>query len=127
MHTLLVVEDAAEVRRPLAKLLRQEGYNVITAIDAYAAAQAIRTAHPDLVLLDVGIPPMDGLTMLTLLQQESPNYNVPVILVTAHGDDHTITRGQQLGVKAHLLKSQYTAQQLLDLIRQHVSPGQPSS
>lgn len=127
MHTLLVVEDAAEVRRPLAKLLRQEGYNVITAIDAYSAAQAVRTSHPNLILLDVGIPPMDGLTMLTLLHQESPNYNIPVILVTAHGDEHTVTRGQQLGVKAHLLKSQYTPEQLLELIKQHVSPAQAAS
>jgi DNA-binding response OmpR family regulator len=127
MHTLLVVEDAAEVRRPLAKLLRQEGYNVLTAIDAYSAAQAIRTNHPDLILLDVGIPPMDGLTMLTLLHQESPDYNIPVILVTAHGDEHTVTRGRQLGVKAHLLKSQYTVGQLLDLIKQHVARAQPAS
>jgi DNA-binding NarL/FixJ family response regulator len=65
--------------------------------------------------------------MLSLLHQESPDYNIPVILVTAHGDDHTVTRGQQLGVKAHLLKSQYTPDQLLDLIKQHVARPQPAS
>jgi len=127
MPTVLVVEDQAETRRPLAKLLRQEGYNVATAINAYEAMAAIRTACPDLVLMDVGIPPIDGLTCLMLHRQENPACEVPVILVTGFSDDNTIARAQQLGVKAHLVKSQFSPEQLLELVRQYAGPAEPAS
>ena len=120
MPTVLVVEDQAESRRPMAKLLRLEGYDVITARDAYSAGAAIRQHSPDLVLLDVGIPPMDGLTMLAILYQDPSFEHVPVVVVTGQADDNTQARAQQLGVKCCLIKSRYTPEDLLDTVRRHV-------
>lgn len=122
MPTILVVEDKAETRRPLARLLRHEGYNVATAINAFEAMASVRSLKPDLMLLDVGIPPMDGLTTLMLLKQEQPNLDTPVVLVTGFSDENTMARAQQLGVKAHLIKSQYTVEDLLDLVRRYAGP-----
>ncbi|MGE5610416.1 MAG: response regulator [Bacillota bacterium] len=124
MPTILVVEDEAATRRPLARLLRNEGYTVATAVNAYEAMAGIRTLKPDLILMDVGIPPMDGLTCLMLLQQEDPANRIPVILVTGFSDENTIARGQQMNVKAHLVKSQFTVDELMGLVRKHAGPAQ---
>lgn len=122
MATILVVEDSAEAMRPLTRLLKQEGYDVLTARDAYSAAAAVRNDHPDLMLLDVGIPPMDGLTMLMLLRDEHQIGDTPVILVTGACDKETATRAAGLGVKAYMVKSQFTPDQLLSEIRRYLRP-----
>src|SRR5688572_31780603 len=127
MSTVLVVEDKAEARRPMAKLLRQEGYNVLTASDAYGMAAAIRNERPNLVLLDVGIPPVDGLTMLALVREESPQNHFPVILVTGYSDEQTCARAQQLGIKEHLVKSKFTPDELLAAVRKHMGTPTPAS
>lgn len=122
MPTVLVVEDKAETRRPLARLLRHEGYSVATAINAFEAMAAVRSLKPDLMLLDVGIPPVDGLTALMLLKQEQPALEIPVVLVTGFSDENTMERARQLGVKAHLIKSQFTVQDLLEVVRRYAGP-----
>ena len=118
--TILIVEDDPQSRRPLTRLLASEGYNVLTADNAFQATALVRNQHPDLMLLDVGIPPLDGLTMLMLLEQEKPHQTCPVILVTAADDENTTARAQQLGVKAHLVKCKYEPAELLALIKQHL-------
>ena len=127
MSTVLVVEDQPETRKPLAKLLRLEGYEVLTARDAYSAAAAIRNDLPDLVLLDVGIPPMDGLTMLALLRDEPQFRDIPVVVVTGQTDDNTAARAYQLGVKRCLIKSQFTPEELLDTIRENIRREPPTA
>lgn len=129
MSTVLLVEDQSETRRPLARLLRLEGYEVRTATDAYAAAAAIRNDAPDLVLLDVGIPPMDGLTMLSLLRDEPQFRDIPVVVVTGQTDEDTAARATQLGVRRCLIKSQFTPEELLDTIRENIrrSPPPPAA
>jgi len=127
MPTVLVVEDRAETRRPMAKLLRQEGYDVITAVDAYSAAASLRNDHPDLMLLDIGIPPMDGLTLLSLLKEDPNVAKPPVVVITGLSDPNLVARAQELGVQDHLIKSHFCAQELLDVVRKHVGPGAPAS
>jgi CheY-like chemotaxis protein len=120
MATVLLIDDQAEDRRPMAKLLRDRGYNVVTAVNAYEAMGAYKKEHPDLILLDVGIPPMDGLTFLMLLRQETAGMEVPVIVVTGRNDENTLSRAKDLKVRELLVKSEFEPQQLLDLVDQHV-------
>ena len=119
MPTILVVDDHAPTRRALGKLLRDKGYSVLPASDAFEAMAAAKKLNPDLILLDVMIPPMDGLTFLMLLRENMNS--VPVILLTGLSDPHTIARARELGVKEYLVKSQYTTPQLLSLVKQYTS------
>jgi DNA-binding response OmpR family regulator len=119
MPTVLVVDDSPEAVRPLEKLLKHEGYNVLTAADAYSAAAFVRNQRPDLMLLDIGIPPVDGFTLLSLLRDEHLD-DTPVILVTGHQDQHTADRAAELGVKAYMIKSQFTPDELLAAVKKHV-------
>jgi CheY-like chemotaxis protein len=122
MATVLVVDDDAETRKALAALLRREGYKILHAGDAYAAMGAAKKHHPDLMLLDVMIPPMDGLTFLMLLRQDQDQRDTPVILLTGLSDANTVARARDLGVKDHLVKGDYTPEQLLEAVRRHVRP-----
>lgn len=60
-HTILLVEDEMTLRDTLAYRLRTEGYQVITAADGFTALEAVRKAHPDLLILDLMLPGLDGL------------------------------------------------------------------
>lgn len=101
-----------------------QGYTAVPAADAFEAMANAKKMHPDLILLDVMIPPMDGLTFLMLLRDEG-GAGIPVILITGLSDQQTMQRAQELGVKEYLVKSTFTAQELMDLIRKHLPPDAP--
>ena len=122
MAMILVVDDDPQITKPLARLLKMEGYEVCCAANAIMAmAQALQHL-PDLILLDVALPPMDGLTFLFLLRDRPCGRNVPVIVISGQEDENTIRRAQNLGVNDYLIKSQFTTGQLLALIRQYCPP-----
>jgi DNA-binding response OmpR family regulator len=122
MATILVVDDDPQITKPLARLLKMEGYEVYCAGNAIMAMAQALQHQPDLILLDVALPPMDGLTFLFLLRDKPCGRNVPVIVVSGQEDESTIRRAQNLGVNDYLIKSQFTTAHLLSLIRQHCPP-----
>jgi len=126
MSTILVAEDNAGTRRPLVHLLKMAGYHVVTASNAFEAMAAAHQAEPDLMLLDVSMPPIDGLTLLSRLRETRECADVPVILVTGLSDDLTHRRAQELGVKEYMVKSQFTPEELLAKIREHLNLDTPA-
>jgi CheY-like chemotaxis protein len=127
MGTILVVDDHNETRRPLVRLLQLEGYNAIGASNAFEALACANHSDPDLILLDVMIPPMDGLTFLMRVREDIKGRETPVIIVSGLSDPQTISRARELGVREHLVKTQFTPQELLDAVKRHIRPGKPQS
>jgi PleD family two-component response regulator len=132
MATVLVVDDHDESRKPLIRLLQRQGYNAVGAATAYEAFAAVNHSKPDLILLDVMIPPMDGLTFLMRLHEDIKDRELPVIVVSGLSDPQTISRAKELGVKEHLVKTQFTPDDLLAVVKRHirspltdVSPSKP--
>jgi len=121
MASILVVDDQADARKPLMKLLKLEGYSVVGAANALEALALTRRGHPDLVLLDVMLPPMDGLTFLMLMREDPSTRDVPVVLLTGLSDEHTANRARELGVKEHLVKTRFTPDELLAVVKKHVA------
>jgi DNA-binding response OmpR family regulator len=119
MATILVVDDDPQITKPLARLLKMEGYMVVCAANAIMAMAQALQHEPDLILLDVALPPMDGLTFLFLLRDKPCGRTVPVIVISGQEDQSTIRRARNLGVNDYLIKSQFTTAQLLGLIRQY--------
>ena len=117
MATVLVVDDDPAARKPLARLLQMEGHEVVCAENAIMAMASALNHHPDLILLDVAIPPMDGLTFLFLLREKPAGKEVPVIVISGQDDPRTLQRARELGVHHYLVKSQYKTRELLDLVR----------
>jgi len=76
MQTLLVVDDKANVRTLLREYLTEQGYRVVTAENGRAALFTARQEKPDLVLLDIMMPEMDGYTFMRLYRQEARNVSI---------------------------------------------------
>ena len=81
-ETILVVDDEASIRRILETRLSMIGYNVITACDGNEALECFRNTEPDLVVLDVMMPKLDGYGVCQELRKES---DVPIVMLTALG------------------------------------------
>jgi DNA-binding response OmpR family regulator len=98
---ILLVDDDALMRRSLAFNLQQSGYRVSTADSAEAALALVKRDQPDLVLLDIGLPGMDGLDALRHLKDQ---YSTPVIFVTARRRELDEVLGLELGADDYVTK-----------------------
>jgi DNA-binding response OmpR family regulator len=98
---ILIVEDEAMVADVVSRYLRRDGFEVLTATDGQAALDMAHESSPDLVLLDLMLPKIDGLEVCRRLRAES---NVPIIVVTAKGDETDRIVGLELGADDYVSK-----------------------
>jgi len=101
MSKILIVEDEPTVRETLAQRLRDEGYEVITAGDGARGLQLAREAGPDLVILDLMLPELDGLSLCRMLRRDS---NVPIVMLTARGAEMDRITGLETGADDYVVK-----------------------
>ena len=83
---VLIVEDYDDVRAMMKFLVRRYGYDVIEARDGYEAVAQAKQYHPDLILMDLAMPMLDGLTATMLIRRSKGCENVPIIALSAYGD-----------------------------------------
>ena len=100
-ETILVVDDEASIRRILETRLSMIGYNVVTACDGTEALELFPTCTPDLVVLDVMMPKLDGYGVCQELRKES---DVPIVMLTALGDVADRITGLELGADDYVVK-----------------------
>jgi DNA-binding response OmpR family regulator len=110
---VLLVEDDAAIRTALIRALREHGHTVATAAAGMAALSAAVEQKPDVVLLDLGLPDVDGSDVLSMLRAVS---DVPVIVATARDDEAEMVRLLDLGADDYVIKP-FTAAQLTARIR----------
>lgn len=84
MTKILIVEDNAENREMLSRRLERRGYSVVCAVNGIDGVEAVRTEAPDLVLMDLSLPAMDGLEATRRLKADEDTRGIPVIALTAH-------------------------------------------
>lgn len=104
MPTILVVDDHEEIREALAEILEEEGHEVLQAIDGLTALDVVAATPPDVILLDIAMPGMDGLETLRRLKAMPECSKLPVIMVTAQGDRQNMVKAVQLGVRDYVTK-----------------------
>jgi DNA-binding response OmpR family regulator len=103
-RTILVVEDDAALRDTIAYNLRGEGYAVLTAGDGMAAIELARTHAVSLVLLDIMLPRLDGLDVTRRLRALPETASVPILILTARGDESDKVIGLELGADDYVTK-----------------------
>jgi DNA-binding response OmpR family regulator len=120
--TILVVDDEPRYVRLMEANLASEGYNVLTAFNGQEAVEIVAEKHPELVLLDIMMPGVDGFTACERIREFS---NVPIIVVTAKGDERDRVRGLDLGADDYIVKP-FSATELLARVRSVLRRAQNS-
>lgn len=101
---ILAVDDEKAIVRLVQVNLEREGYEVVTAYDGREALEKVESERPDLIVLDVMMPYMDGFEVLQNLKKNPETRDIPVIMLTAKAQDADVFRGWQSGVDCYLTK-----------------------
>jgi len=101
MKTVLVVDDEPQIVQLVRDYLEHGGFAVLTANDGPAAVQTARTNHPDLVVLDLGLPGLDGLDVTRALRRDT---EIPIVMLTARSEESDKLVGLELGADDYLTK-----------------------
>ena len=113
MPTILVVDDEPQILRLVRDYLEHAGFKVLTAADGASALKAVRTGKPDLVVLDLGLPNLDGLDVARGLRKEGA---LPIIMLTARAGEADRVAGLELGADDYVTKP-FSPRELLARIR----------
>jgi CheY-like chemotaxis protein len=121
---VLVVEDDLAIQMLITETLRTRGYDTVTAADGPSGLAAAREHHPDLVLLDIGLPGMDGFEVLDHLKADEELRDVPVIMVTAWAEPEQMEQALEAGALDYVRKP-FNIDDLLervDIATRHARP-----
>ena len=123
---ILVIDDDADLVRALRVRLRAHNYEISTAGDGYSAIAAAQKDHPDLILLDLGLPAGDGFVVLERLQKSDVLSSVPVIVLSARDPQDNEARALRAGAAAFFQKPADN-EELMNVIRVSMPPDQVSN
>ena len=104
MTTILVVEDDQDIRFLLSETVSDLGYDVLEAADGGTGFRRALEEHPDVILLDVMLPVMDGFQVLAKLKEHAETHHMPVIMVSARGQEQDIMRAIRGGAWGYVIK-----------------------
>jgi DNA-binding response OmpR family regulator len=113
---ILLAEDDRFLRRAAEARLRQQGFEVLTATDGEEALRVARAEHPDLVLLDVVMPQLQGFDVLKALKRDAVTSRIPVIVLSNLGQERDVEQAIALGAEAYLVKAHLSLQDLVQKI-----------
>lgn len=101
---VLVCDDERHIVRLIQVNLERQGYNVVTAYDGKEGLEKVRSEKPDLMVLDVMMPYMDGFEVLKTLRRDAATESLPVIMLTAKAQDKDVFEGYHYGADMYLTK-----------------------
>lgn len=113
---ILVVDDEVAIVRVLKDRLEMEGYEVLTAYDGSEGVEIARKELPDLIIMDITMPNMDGLTAARKLREQPETSRIPIVMLTARGQESDEKAGYQAGAILYFTKP-FSTRQLVREIR----------
>jgi chemosensory pili system protein ChpA (sensor histidine kinase/response regulator) len=117
---VMVVDDSLTVRKITGRLLGRQGYHVLTAKDGIDAMEQLAELIPDVMLVDIEMPRMDGFELVRTLRADPALCHIPVIMITSRSADKHRQYAQEIGV-SHYLGKPYDEEQLLALVADYIS------
>jgi len=122
-RVVMVVDDSLTVRKITSRLLEREGYHVLTAKDGVDALEQLKETLPDVMLVDIEMPRMDGFDLTRNIRHDPRTAAIPIIIISSRTAEKHRSHAEQLGVNAFLGKPYHEAE-LLQLIAQYLSGTQ---
>ena len=117
MEKILIIEDDKFLRELIVQKLIKEGYNISEAIDGEEGIKKIKEEKPDLVLLDLILPGIDGFEVLTQMKEDQNITKIPVIILSNLGQKEDVERGLELGAIDYLIKAHFTPGEIIEKIK----------
>ena len=114
---ILIIEDDAVLGSVIREKLINSGYEANLVADGALGLEAIKTTNPDLVLLDILLPTMNGYTIMEQKWNDPTTRNIPVVIISNSGQPVEIERMITLGAKDYLIKAQFTPEEVLEKVR----------
>ncbi len=114
---ILIVEDDKFLRDLISQKLTKEGFEVDEAIDGEEGVKMIKEVKPDLILLDLILPGIDGFEVLVKMKKNSSISSTPVIILSNLGQKEDVEKGLKLGAVDYLIKAHFTPGEIIDKIR----------
>jgi CheY-like chemotaxis protein len=124
--TILIVDDEPYMIRLLQHHVERAGYQMVKAVNGREALEKVESAKPDLIIMDVMMPELNGLEVLSQIRQKSETARLPVIIMTANAQRFTKEQAETAGVSAFLTKP-FSPTQLMLEIRRQLGEGEGSS
>ena len=117
LKKILLIEDDKFLRELMNKKLLTMGYDVVAAADGESGLTMIKEAKPDVVLLDLILPGINGFEVLERAKKDPDTMNVPVIILSNLGQSEDIEKGLKLGAKDFLVKAHFTPQEIINKLK----------
>ena len=114
---ILVIEDDKFLRELITQKLIKEGYEISEAIDGEEGIKKIKEEKPDLVLLDLILPGIDGFEVLSKMKEDLALAQIPVIILSNLGQKEDVERGLKLGAVDYLIKAHFTPGEIIEKIK----------
>ena len=117
MKKILIVEDDKFLRELMVRKLSQENFEIIEAVDGEEGIKKIKDTIPDIVLLDLILPGIDGFEVLAKVKEDTTTNSIPVIILSNLGQREDVERGMKLGAIDYLVKAHFTPNEIIDKIK----------
>ena len=117
---ILIIEDEITLLEAIERKLKIEGFQTITAMDGKEGMRKIETEKPDLILLDIMMPVMDGFEVLEEMKRKEYLPKIPVIIISNSGQPVEIDKIKKLGAKDWLIKTNFNPQEVIEKVKKQI-------
>ncbi len=117
MKKILVIEDDKFLRELISRKIVSEGYDVAEAVDGKKGIEGVNKEKPDLILLDLILPEVDGFEVLAKIKSNPSSSQIPVIILSNLGRKEDIEKGLKMGAADYLIKARFTPDEIIEKVR----------
>ena len=114
---ILFIEDESALQKTFGDVLKQEGYQMFSALDGEVGLRLVKTEKPDLILLDLILPKINGFEVLEKLKEDQETKDIPVIVLTHLEEMEDVQKAIELGAKDYLVKANYSLKEVVEKIK----------
>jgi len=117
MAKILIIEDDKFLRELMVRKLSQENFDVLEAVDGEEGIKKMKEVVPDLLLLDLILPGIDGFEVLSKIKEDPATASVPVVILSNLGQREDVERGLKLGAVDYLVKAHFTPNEIIEKVK----------
>lgn len=121
---ILLIEDEKFLRNVLERKLRDEGFEVVTAIDGNEALQKIISERPDMILLDIILPRKNGFLILEEIKKDPEFNKLPIFIISNLAQEEDINKALNLGATEYFVKAKFSVEDLINKIKEYITQHQ---